>query len=76
MTEPLHSSFRQHLHPPIQAVTVPTDPSRTVARAELTLTLYLAEPVHWAHEGAASLLHDAMELGSLSMAAFAFATAD
>ncbi|MCA9608456.1 MAG: DUF3396 domain-containing protein [Myxococcales bacterium] len=37
-------------------MTVPTDPSRTVARAELTLTLYLAEPLHWAHEGAASLL--------------------
>lgn len=56
MTEELHNSFRQHLHPPIRAVTVPTDPSKTVARVELTLALYLAEPRQWAHAGAAQAL--------------------
>ncbi len=56
MTDELHRSFRQHLHPPIQAVTLPTDPEKTIARVELALTLYLAEPRRWAHGGAAQVL--------------------
>ncbi len=62
MTHELHRSFRQHLHPPICAVTVPTDPSTTIARVELSLTLYLADPAHWARTGAARLLRSFLAL--------------
>jgi len=52
----LHHSLRQHLARPIPAVVLPDDPAATIARVELGLTLYLAEPLTWAHEAAGRVL--------------------
>ena len=47
---------RRILESSVPSVVHPDDPSLTIARVELGLTLYLAEPLAWAREGAARVL--------------------